>query len=318
MTKSVPTKPTASLLSRPINGWGLLGNLGPCERLALGFLAALCTVTVFRSHQPLWFLGCSAVMAVAIVAVAWWGPRSRIGGFMRDFSSIPVVLTLFMLVGPVIADSNAWRADSLLASLDARWFGDLPERWKGLLGRPDWLTDAASLAYLSYYWLPILMLVGLYVQKRRAQMEDFVFQMMLVIFVFYASYFFAPAVGPRVKPELEDAVLGGGIISQLVRSFLRAAEPGQLDAFPSGHTGVSVACLMLGWRLFPRRRIPTLLIVAGIIFSTVYLSLHYVIDLFAGAILGPLALAVAPRIYKLCEPVPRRGSGQPIEPEALF
>jgi membrane-associated phospholipid phosphatase len=238
---------------------------------------------------------------------------------VRNFSSVPIVVILFILVGPVVTDSNPWRADGLLASLDARYFGSLPQNWLHLLGRPDWLTDAASLAYLSYYWLPVLMLVGLYVQKRRPEMEEFAFQMMLVCFAFFAAYFFAPAAGPRVAPELEDALLGGGRVSQLMRGFLRAAEPGQLDAFPSGHTGVSVACMLVGWRLFPRWRIPVLLIVAGITFSTVYLSLHYVVDVVAGAVLGPLALAAAPRVHRLCEPFPRdRRSGRPIEPEALF
>jgi membrane-associated phospholipid phosphatase len=298
---------------------GILGSLGPCERLALGFLSALSAVALVRCQKPLAFLGSSTILGLAILGLAWWAPRSRFGTIVRNFSAVPIVVILFILVGPVVADSNPWRADGFLASLDARYFGSLAENWRGLLGRPDWLTDAASLAYLSYYWLPVLMLVGLYVQKRRPEMEDFAFQMMLVCFAFFVAYFFAPAAGPRVAPELEDALLGGGRISQLMRGFLRAAEPSQLDAFPSGHTGVSMAFMVVGWRLFPRWRIPLLLIVAGIIFSTVYLSLHYVVDLAAGAVLGPLALAAAPRVHRLCEPFPRdRRSGRPIEPEALF
>ena len=314
MNKSTPGPVGQLSLSQ-----GILGSLGPCERLALGFLSALCTVALVRSQRPFAFLGSGAALGLAILGLAWWAPRSRLGMMVRDFSAVPIVVVLFILVGPVVADSNPWRADGLLTSLDARYFGALPQNWRSLLGRPDWLTDAASLAYLSYYWLPVLMLVGLYVQKRRAEMEDFAFQIMLVCFAFFAAYFFAPAVGPRVAPELEDALLGGGRISQLMRGFLRAAEPSQLDAFPSGHTGVSVAFLVAGWRLFPRWRIPVLLIVAGIVFSTVYLSLHYVADLVAGAVLGPLALAAAPRVHRLCEPFPRdRRSGRPIEPEALF
>lgn len=313
------TKSTQAPVGQLSLGQGILSTLGPCERLALGFLGALCTVALVRCQHPLGFLGSSAVFGFAILGLTWWAPRSKIGMMVRHFSSVPIVVVLFVLVGPVISDCNSWRADSLLASLDARYFGALPQNWRGLLGRPDWLTDAASLAYLSYYWLPVLMLVALYVQKRRAEMQEFAFQMVLVILAFYASYFLAPAAGPRVAPELEDALLGGGRISQLMRGFLRAAEPSQLDAFPSGHTGVSVACLMLGWRLFPRWRIPVLLIVGGIVFSTVYLSLHYVVDLVAGAVLGPLALTAAPRVYRLCEPVPRdRRSQRPIEPEALF
>jgi membrane-associated phospholipid phosphatase len=91
-----------------------------------------------------------------------------------------------------------------------------------------------------------------------------------------------------VPHELELQVLGGGTFSARVRDFLRAAEVNQLDAFPSGHTALSLVYLGYGWRLFPswKFRIPLAISVVGIIFATVYLSLHYVIDLVAGTLLA--------------------------------
>jgi membrane-associated phospholipid phosphatase len=105
-----------------------------------------------------------------------------------------------------------------------------------------------------------------------------------------------------VPHELEQQVLGGGTFSARVRDFLRAAEVNQLDAFPSGHTALSLVYLGYGWRLFPswKVRIPLAVSVAGIVFATVYLSLHYVVDLFAGALLAlavPLFVAGLRRIF---------------------
>ncbi len=46
-------------------------------------------------------------------------------------------------------------------------------------------------------------------------------------------------------------MLGGGAVSQAVRSFLRAAEGTTLDAFPSGHAAISMLAAHVGTRLFP-------------------------------------------------------------------
>ena len=79
-----------------------------------------------------------------------------------------------------------------------------------------------------------------------------------------------------------------------VRAFLRAAEATTLDAFPSGHTALSLVPAALGTRLFPRWA-PLLWTWAGaVIFATVYIQVHYVVDVVAGGVLGLVALAVAP------------------------
>src|SRR5262249_40885233 len=88
---------------------------------------------------------------------------------------------------------------------------------------------------------------------------------------------------------------------------LHLVERKQLDAFPSGHTALSLLYLVLGWRLLPRWRLPLTALTAGIIFSTVYLSLHYVVDLLAGALVAAVMLLAAPPLHRALE---RRPAGE--------
>ncbi len=202
---------------------------------------------------------------------------------------------MVQLLGPIIPAVNAARWDEAFAALDARLFDGVRLPWRGVLGRPAWLTDAVSVAYFAYYLLPVVLGVGLYLGGRRDAFRHFVFTIVATFFVSYTGYLLFPTVGPRSD---DAAALGGGAVSEAVRTFVRVAEGNPLDAFPSGHTAVSVVCLGLGWRLFPRWRAPLALVVAGIVFATVYLSYHYVVDVVAGAALGLVLLAVLPPIAR--------------------
>jgi membrane-associated phospholipid phosphatase len=184
--------------------------------------------------------------------------------------------------------------------------------WHDALARPTWLTDAASLAYVGFFAIPALMAWQL-LRTRPAALDSFVFAIQAAFFVPYVGYFAFPATGPRVPVALEDAVLGGNLVSVAVRAFLRTFELNVLDAFPSGHASVSIVFLVLGWRLFPRWRAPLVLAVGAILFATVYLSFHYVVDLVAGAMVAVLLLAALPWLGRLwgCDASPLRASWPP-------
>ena len=89
-------------------------------------------------------------------------------------------------------------------------------------------------------------------------------------------------------------------MSAALRAFLRSCERNELDAFPSGHTATSLVFLFEAWPMFRRQRVPLAAAVAAIVFSTVYLSLHYVIDVISGVALALLVLALLPRLRHLC------------------
>lgn len=260
------------------------------DRLLAGFALALGALALLFVPAPQRVVaGCGAI-AVAILAASKLRGRLRV---LHDFLPVAVLALLVNLCGPVIARVNPWRWDGELAAADVHLFGRLASGWIHLAGRPAWLTDLASLAYASYYVLPIAVAAVIWLRKRE-QFDRFVFAMTTVLLLSYTAYFAAPASGPRVPDELAPAILGGGAISAALRAFLGFAERNQLDAFPSGHTAASLVMLAQAWPHLPRARIPLAAAVAAIVFSTVYLSLHYVIDVVAGAALAGVLLAALP------------------------
>jgi membrane-associated phospholipid phosphatase len=265
-----------------------LSWFAPLDRMMLTFIAALALVAYFAHDEPLHFLVLLGMMASLFVAVAVWGRHSDLGRVAHAFLPLPVVVTIFNVAGPLIGVLNPTRWDATMASLDAAWFGPLVPAWRHLLGRPNWLTDGASLFYVSYYVIPFGMCIALWVQHRWKDFDDLGFVLITTLLLSYVGYFLVPTTGPRVPTEMELQILGGGTFSARVRDFLRAAEVNQLDAFPSGHTALSLVYLGYGWRLFPswKIRVPLAISVLGIIFATVYLSLHYLVDLLAGAVLA--------------------------------
>jgi membrane-associated phospholipid phosphatase len=97
-----------------------------------------------------------------------------------------------------------------------------------------------------------------------------------------------------VPRTAEAGVLGGGLVSEAVRDFLAPSEATTLDAFPSGHTALSILAAVLGARLFPRAAPWLTAWAAAIVTATVYVQVHYVVDAVAGAALAALTFALSP------------------------
>jgi len=224
--------------------------------------------------------------------------RGKAAGFVRDFLPATIVLLVFLLLQPLVEALNPRRWDAALAAVDARWFGALAARWHRAFGRPATFTDLVYLAYASFYFLPIAVAV---LARLRLGPEDFervAFRILLGFYLSFLGYFLWPAEGPRVPEALAQARLGGGLISQVVRTFLHSAESTTLDAFPSGHTALSVLPALLATRPFPRLAPLLWLWALAIVFATVYIGVHYVADVAAGLLLTALTLVLAPPLSR--------------------
>ena len=275
------------------------GNRGRAVDRLLFFSLALLAVLAGGFHpHPLRLLLAFAALALFLWASGRLAPRSRGGDALHAFAPLVVIIGVYETVGFVVGATNPARWDAWFAAVDVRIFGGLIPAWRGALGRPAWLSDLLSVCYVSYYFVPTAMAVSLYAHDRRDEFERFVFGLVVTLLASYAGYFLFPTAGPRVPLEQGSAVLGGGAVSAGVRASLHLLELNEFDAFPSGHTAVSLVFLGYGWSLYPRWRAPLAMVVVGIVFSTVYLSHHYVIDLAAGAALAGLALVSAPALQR--------------------
>jgi membrane-associated phospholipid phosphatase len=186
--------------------------------------------------------------------------------------------------------------DQGLIAFDRWLFGVDPTVWLARFAHPA-ITELLQLSYASFYLLPLVLTIDLYRKKR---MQAFRIVFLAVILGFYLSYFgylAVPAIGPRftlhdyytLNRDLPGLLLTSGLRvytdtgESIPPGTVDAAAKVQRDAFPSGHTLVTLLVIFFAFRYRARTR--WILFTAGtlLIVATVYLRYHYVIDVIAGA-----------------------------------
>jgi membrane-associated phospholipid phosphatase len=198
-----------------------------------------------------------------------------------DFSPVFFILAVFELLGGITPYLRP-DIDSLLIKADLALFGVHPTVWMEDFFIP-WVADILALAYISYYFIPLILILILYFKGRSNEFFLTAGTLLLGYYICYMIYIFMPAVGPRFTlASLQQIPLHGGIIMNTIVDTLNALEGNKRDCFPSGHTQIVLVSL---WFAFKYRR-PLfwiyLPIIIALIISTVYLRYHYVIDLVAG------------------------------------
>ncbi len=273
-------------------------SLRPSEKLTALVLASLLGLALLARPEG-WGLRVAVFGALLLATLALSGvPRTHRMALARDVAPVIMVLGVYLLLQPLVAAVNPIRWDAALAAVDARWFRSVASSWRGAFGRPAALTDLVYVAYASFYLLPVA--VALLVRSRvgPGPFERVTFTILLGFYLSFLGYFLWPAEGPRIPRALEAAELGGGAISRAVRVFLHRVEATTLDAFPSGHTALSLAPAILASRFLNRLGLFFWAWALAIVFSTVYISVHYVADVAAGILLAGATLAAAPPLWR--------------------
>jgi hypothetical protein len=261
--------------------------------VALGVLAAIAWAN--PASVPL-----SARSSLVTVAVLFGVAAAALGEgqhgwryWFRELLPIPVVPFVYLNLGRLIPLVNGNVYDPQLEALDRRLLGAETQAALYALPLPAWLADLLTLAYSTFFFLPIVVLVAL--ARRRDPLTGRVVSAIILTFlVSYAGYFVVPAYGPRVTVAQERyATLPAGVVGAPIRHHLDHWEKTKTDAFPSGHTMVTLAVL-----LFARRRVRGLYnailpVGALLIAATVLLTYHWVVDVLAAPPLLAAALALA-------------------------
>ena len=216
---------------------------------------------------------------------------------MNDFSPVAFIIFIYQSLGNMIQHLQP-DIDPYLIRIDFFLFGVHPTVWMEQWITP-WLTDILSLAYLSYYFLPLILVLTLYLKGRTEEFRQTMFVLTFGYYLSFIGYILFPAIGPRFTlSHLQTVPLEGSFFSDLVRDLLNAIEHNKRDCMPSGHTQIVLMVLFLARRY--EKTIFTLFlpVVCGLILSTVYLRYHYVIDLIAGASFAIGCIFIAPWLYR--------------------
>ena len=275
----------------------------PTQGLTLFFLIGLiCLTLLFQSRIPLWrslLLNYTMLLGLLFVLILSSARKriGKVGTFFHHFSPILFIVFIYESLGNLIQylqpDIDPW-----LIQIDFSIFGVHPTLWMEQWIVP-WFTDIMSLAYLSYYFIPVAFIVVLYLKGRMVEFERSIFVLAFGYYISFIGYILFPAIGPRyTMAHLYSIPLEGSFITDLVRDTLNALEHNKRDVMPSGHTQMVLMALFLAHRYEKVLSYVFLPMICGLILSTVYLRYHYVIDLMVGVALAIGCVIFGPLLHR--------------------
>jgi membrane-associated phospholipid phosphatase len=282
----------AEILRRDIGFW-------PVDKLVLAyfaFMAALLLLWWNSVPRAGWLLLWHVSGAVLLIyQIRRPNPTTWI---FRNWYPVLYVASCYKEMADFLPLARHVVFDQQLAALDQQIWGIQPAVWLARIQTPAFTE---FLQWVYTFFVPAVLLVPFILWQRR-QYADFQYCAFLVVIGYltsYLGYILLPARGPRFElKELEHMPLHGLWLFQGMQATLDRLESVAYDAFPSGHTELTVlawwSSLTLSKRWFGTYFGYTL----TIIFATVYLRYHYTVDVFAGAILAVVLIAVTPFLYR--------------------
>jgi membrane-associated phospholipid phosphatase len=281
--------------------------------LCLTVLTALTLVLFRRLERPGDNLLLYGVMGFGLALMIGLGRRGqRLPPALRvllDFYPAAFIPFIFSSLGPLIPAARGPARDDLLIAADRALFGVDVTVWLERFVHPL-ATDFFFAAYATYYFLP-LVLGGLLWGRDPAEGRQYIFTLTFCFYISYAGYFTIPALGPRFALAAEQSVsLETTPVSASIARSINELEHTKLDVFPSGHTMIAAAVLIVAFRRMRRVFWVLLPITACLIIATVYCRYHYVVDVLAGLVLAFLTVPMGDRLYgsmtRKLEPDPGR------------
>ncbi len=289
--------------------------LRPVDALTIGFAITLSGVLGFNAQKIegstfLVVANLSSSLAIYLMGRAAAIHKNRLSRFVHDWYPVPAIFLVFKEMHVVIQSMSPGDWDQALINIDRAIFGYDPTIWLGKHSSPV-LTELLQLSYVSYYFIMLAVGIELFVKEDRARFSYVLFVITYGFFLSYLGYYLFPAVGPRFTLHdfaRLDVDLPGIWLTHGIRDLINSGESiprdtadavahAQRDAFPSGHTQMTLLSLFLAFRYHLKSR--WILTILGIllIVSTVYLRYHYVIDVLAGGAFMLFTVWTAPKLF---------------------
>jgi membrane-associated phospholipid phosphatase len=223
---------------------------------------------------------------------------------------VPLILITFKQIYFMVKPIRVHDFDDLFIAIDRWMFGTDPTHFLHQFAFPL-LTEILQIIYGMFYLLPILFGLFLLRKGRFVAMDFAVFTVIYGFCLSYLGYFMLPGIGPRFTLHDFHTIneqLPGLFLTNFLRDLTNAGEsipagtvdPAkyvQRDIFPSGHTMITLIIIYLSVRLKSRSRFFFVPVGTLLIFSTVYLWYHYVIDLIGGLLFMAFAVWSAKYIF---------------------
>jgi membrane-associated phospholipid phosphatase len=309
-----------------------LHNLKAFDLVVVVFHVLLIFINIifyYRVKQWQFFIFINIVIILFAFALAFFEERygNRFWRIVHYWYIAPLILLTFKEIYYLVHPIRMQDYDQLFIAIDHWMFGVHPTLWLRQIANP-FLTELLQIIYSSFYFLPIILALALLRNKRYLAVDFSVFMIIYGFYLSYLGYFALPGVGPRFTLHDFNSIntqLPGLWLTNFLRKLTNIGEslpagvknPAaivQRDVFPSGHTMITLIVIYLSIRLKSRSRFFLVPIGILLIFATVYLWYHYVIDLIGGLVFMIFSVWSGKYIFnwwqrKTCAPEFRYGEG---------
>jgi len=243
-------------------------------------------------------LAVAVVCLAALGAARWLRPPSRAMQGLREVLPFLACILIYTNLHDTIGFVNPHDIHHVLAGLDRALFGVVPAVWAERFVGPG-LTELMQFFYVGFVWIAPSTSLILLAARRWREFRTATLGVIVCFYLGYALYVVFPAAPPRLVLvyEFKRSLQGYPyLFSNLSARAFALLPVDSRAAFPSLHAAVSALALYYAWRYVRAWFWVLMPFALGLWASTIYLRHHYVVDLFAGWLLAPVAAWLAPRL----------------------
>lgn len=290
-------------------------NLYATDLVVVGFYIILSIINfVFHARVAEWALlntvNISIIVFVFYIAQMDAKYKSKAIHQVHNWYLLVLIFITFKELYLMISPIHGRDYDNVLMAIDKYVFGVDPTHFLYQFANPI-LTEVLQWTYFSFYFLPIILGLKLILDKKLSGFYFVAFSIVYGFFLSYLGYLTLPAIGPRFTLHnfyTINTELPGLFATEWMRELINkgesitsnmpnAAVHVQRDVFPSGHTQMTLITMYLSAKFKSSSKYFIIPVGSLLIFSTVYLRYHYVIDVFAGVLFFVLTMWTGYKLY---------------------
>ena len=188
--------------------------------------------------------------------------------------------------------------DPLISGWETFIFGFQPALSFAGVFHSNVFAELMYFGYISYFILYIGIPLYIYLKVSETLGEKFSFIVIASFLAYYIFFIIFPVGGPQFYHIEWSNKLPEGYIFGPVLRLMQDYGEGATAAFPSSHVSISII-LLIGSYIYAKKLVKIILpFIIILLFSTVYIRAHYVIDTIAGALLAPFLFWLTSKFYK--------------------
>ncbi len=274
---------------------------------------------IFLDSVQRWLIAVNVAACIGIIALAYLRMKTEKPGvrFIHDWYPVLMIFLSFKEMYVIIQSLGRRDFDQELIAIDRWIFGMDPTVWLSHFSFPL-LTEVLQIAYVSYYFLMLVIGYELFKRNDRRNFSFIMFSFLYGFYLSYLGYLSFPAVGPRFTLHNFNSMnseLPGLFLTNILRDIINAGESipkdatnpialAQRDVFPSGHAQMTLIAMYFASLYKLKSRFVIYALGTLLIISTVYLRYHYVIDVIGGVLFMLFTILTAPKFFALTENKP--------------